>query len=242
MKKHVIALILILFTTTIFAEEGDINWVRITGRWTVERDLHTSYMVQHKQKAYQWGYNPLINANTIISGEVFDGYTGIEAEFTPVRPYREGQYVMIPFAIEDYRNLYGVRLSGTINNLNKAAFIQSRTKDTTRPRSEKWNFEMAEHKSAKIDVSYNNPVRVRLVFSTDKTVELLINGEKVMDYTFKNPVNSGRLGISSYHVSMKVDRYTIKKNSEVLLDDEFTEDTIKRFIVKGELKKKDDDE
>jgi hypothetical protein len=242
MKKHVIALILILFTTTIFAEEGDINWVRITGRWTVERDLHTSYMVQHKQKAYQWGYNPLINANTIISGEVFDGYTGIEAEFTPVRPYREGQYVMIPFAIEDYRNLYGVRLSGTINNLNKAAFIQSRTKDTTRPRSEKWNFEMAEHKSAKIDVSYNNPVRVRLVFSTDKTVELLINGEKVMDYTFKNPVNSGRLGISSYHVSMKVDRYTIKKNSEVLLDDEFTEDTIKRFVVKGELKKKDDDE
>jgi len=242
MKKLILVASCIFLSTIILAHADEVNWVRITGRWSVERDLHTSYMVQHKQKAYQWGYNPLINANTIISGEVFDGYTEIEAVFTPVLPYHEGQYVMIPFAIEDYRNLYGVRLSGTANNLNRAAFIQSRTKDTTRPRSEKWNFEIAEHTSAKIDVSYNNPVRVRLVFTSDKTVELLINGEKVMDYTFKNAVNSGRLGISSYHVSMKVDRYTVKKNSEVLLDDEFTEDTIKRFVVKGELKKKDDDE
>jgi len=241
MKKHLISAILILFTTCIFAEEAEINWVRITGRWTVETGLHTSYMVQHKQKAYQWGYNPLINGNTIISGEVFEGYTEIEATFIPVKPYQEGQYVLIPFAIDDYRNLYGVRLSGTENGLTKAAFIQSRTKDTTRPRSEKWNFQVAEHKSASMDLSYDNPVKVRLVFTGDTAVELLVNGSKVMDHDFKKKVNSGRVGISSYHVAMKVDRYTVKQKDEVLIDDEFTSDTIKRFVVKGKLKKKEDD-
>jgi len=240
-KKNYIILVILIFSTTSAIDsaisEKNLKWMKISGKWeTVETDDGSFNLIERKAKTYPFGYSELINMNSIITLNSVGQYSKIVFTLEIVNPVDNPVELMSFFAAKDYRNLYAFRFKGDSAKLNTVRLIQSKDKDTSLPRNVKWNFIIEEIASKDYALEYQKKHRFE-IRCAGRWVQLKINGRKVLSITTENPLNSGRIGFSNRNATLKIADLKVYKGRRIVFQDDFSEDTNKRYGVRAKRKK-----
>ncbi|MCU0821982.1 MAG: hypothetical protein MUC95_05850, partial [Spirochaetes bacterium] len=65
-------------------------------------------------------------------------------------------------------------------------------------------------------------------------------GGKIVEGKSDRALGSGKFGFSCKNAALRLDDVRAYKDSEIIFEDDFSKDTVKRIIVKGSLEKVED--
>ncbi len=222
------------------AEELSVEhvWRQINGKWEIKKGEKNSYIIDNKVKSYRWGYNELINHNTIITLEPLETYSSINYNIIFSSPLKNDIRYMSTFSIKEDRVFYAFRFTGDEKSINKIEFIQSIVKDPEKKKSVKWNFDILSLKSIDYTLNFNTEYNVEIKIARKRTT-LLLNRKPVMTVEIPaSEVNSGQFGFSSLHFKPMIWDINVFDGRKKVFSEDFSTDRVRRVRVTGTIEKK----
>ncbi len=218
--------------------EPNFVWRQINGIWSVEKGEKYNFITDSKITSYRWGYNELINHNTIITLEPLEAYDYISYGCRFADPREKDVRFMSSFGIKEDRVFYAFRLTGDAEGIKKIDFVRSTVKDPEKPKAVKWNFEITELASAECDIRYNTDYGVEIKIEKKRT-SFLLNRKLILRAELPaGEVQSGQFGFSSLHMKPMLWNIAVKKGRKTIFKEDFATDTVRRVRVQGTIKKK----
>jgi hypothetical protein len=228
-----------IFSFDALADKKTYKWMRITGKWEIQRSPHSNsyFLGESKAKTRQLGYSELINYNSIIAENPLNEYSRITFTMEIADPVDNPVQIMAFFAARDFRYFHAFRFSGVRAGINKISLVSSREKNPALPRRVKWNFIIEEKLTKDCVLEYDKNYRIDIRFYSNRVL-LYIDKKKVASFVSKEPLNSGRFGFSNRNASIKIAEVKIYSGRKIVFEDDFSEDTIKRIGVRARRVKK----
>ncbi|MDY6969620.1 MAG: hypothetical protein SVR08_13325 [Spirochaetota bacterium] len=238
LKRNTICTILALFlafTFKAYASSGiskEYKWTKISGRWEKREDKGKYYLIETKAIARKWGNSELINFNSIITKKHTLNITSINLKMRILNPLRNPVEKMIFFSAKNFREFYAFKFVGNKKKIKKIVFINSKIKDSSRRITEKWNFKITEIMSKNYDLEYNKDYNIEIKIEGKKSA-LIINSGMALYVEAKETMSNGRLGFSIRNALLKIADVRVFSDDKCIFEDNFSEDTIKRYGAKA---------
>lgn len=238
-RKSLIILIIIIFQLNIsFLKADEIyKWEKISGEWSVHTVEDSSYLAETRIKPRIKNNDEITNYNSIKTYLPIENYSSIEFSLrTEDCPQSTGE-IMIFFALKNNREFYAFRFTADKNN-NKVDLISSKIIDPARPRQVKLNYIinniLSEDFNLKSGKKYDFEIKV-----DGNQVHLLVDGKKIVKAEAPENLSSGHIGFSSRNTMLQVYNMKVFRDKDIIFEDDFTKDSIKRLVVKATLKQVD---
>ncbi len=233
-----VAFILQVLSFNALAKEKIFKWRKISGNWAIQKSCNGShFLVERKGKTRQWGYSELINNNSIIAAKPLSGYTRIAFSIEIAEPMDNPVQILAFFAARDFRYFHAFRFSGSMEGIERVSLISSREKNPKLPRSVKWNFIIEENMTRDYLLEYKRNYRIDIRFNKNRVL-LYIDKKRIASFISEEPLNSGRFGFSNRNASLRISDVKVYSGSRIIFEDDFSEDTIKRYGVRVKRVKK----
>jgi hypothetical protein len=171
----------------------------------------------------------------VQSIEKYKELTRLAAEFSLVTPMPNNK-AMIFFGAATQKSFYALRLTGTMEKITAASIIQSSVKDTTLPFAAKNNFEIKEIVSSPVSIKWGDAISVE-VKAKKKKLSVTVNG-KELECKMGEPLPPGMIGFSHANNIMRIRSVKAFSGDDVLLEDDFSKDRIKKLSYTAEKVKK----
>ncbi len=244
-KKHLFifdfTFISILFftSTSSFAQENNFNWLNITGRWETRSDNKQYYLVESKRVTRDYGNNELVNYNSIINEEFLIAYSVIQYKFEIGTRTASPLEMVVFFATKDFRSYYGFKIKDDGGNGLKLNFHRSSIKDTTLRPHIKLNYTITELATKDIELEYNREYRAEIRVKKNRAT-LYIDGKKLMEAEAPEDLTSGKIGFSNRNAMLKIADVKVYSGKELVFEDDFSKDSIKRYRVQATTMSKEE--
>lgn len=223
-----IPIIIILIHIMIYSEEKEYyKWTHVTGKWSVSRDEKSSFAFQTRINTILWNYNVPSNHNTIATNNPISKYSSIKLSFEIVKSTVFPASIILFFSARNYHmDLHAFKFDGDENNINRLSFIKSVMKDRSKPTSEKANFEVSEISSSDCLLDYNKKYNIEI--NIKKAIaSIYVDGKKLLESKAEEPINSGIVGFGVRGPQMKIYNAKIYNGKKVVLQDDFSQNSIK---------------
>ncbi len=226
-----------LYSQDGFSSEDRI-WRQVNGIWEIVQSDKFNYIIDNKITSYKWGYNELINYNTLITMEPIESYSCITYRLQFVDPLKKELRYMSPFGIKEDRIFYAFRFSGNDQGINKISFIQSTIRDIQKDIAVKWNYEIKENKSVDCSLPLGREYLIEIRISDKRTILLVNKKQMIVVDIAKEEVNSGKFGFSSLHVKPMIWDIKVYNRRKLVFSEDFSTDRVRRIKVRGTIEKK----
>lgn len=233
MKKKLFFLILtIIFFSSLYSQDIVFKWKSIAGSWRISTNNEDKYLTENKIRAISWGYNDIINHNSISTQDALENYSSIQLSLE-LRNKSDNSEFMIFFALDkQHRGFYAFKYTNDTNC--KITFINSKIKDDKLPPNVKWNFLINSFNSTDFDFEQNKKYKIEIKI-VDKKAVLYIDDKKIIESETTDIINSGNIGFSSKNIQPVIREVKVFKDKTIIFEDDFSKDTIKRIVVKGKI-------
>jgi len=233
-KLNYLLLFLVFFylSSPAFSEETkNEKWLQISGKWETRKDNKDTFLLEAQGKTKLYGYNELLDYNSIITFDPITSLTAIKFNIEIRKTTIEGApELMTFFAAKNYRQFYAFKFIGNENKIIRILFINSGIKDTTKPGNEKWNYEITEMASKDYELEFNKEYNFEIQVSK-KRARLFINGKNVMEAEGFYDLSGGKIGFSDRNAMLRISQLSIVNNKTIVFEDSFAEDNIKRYVI-----------
>jgi len=236
LKKIILPIVAVVimfsFPSTIFTENNSNLWKKVSGIWNIVQYNNKNVLVQSRVSSYPWQYNEPLNYNSLMLSEAND-YSLIKYVFEIKDPVKQVDLVLF-FNTEfsetsKYHNLYAFRLSGNNARFNNCDFFKSHIIDTGEMRKKK-NFKVSVLSSTYCTISTSQKLNCQVKID-DKSATLYVNDIKIQSCEAPDSLNKGIVGFGVRNAVLIVHDFTLLKNGNVLVHDDFSKDNIKRNRV-----------
>lgn len=221
-----------MFGLPLLSQESYHNWQRLGGKWKILN----SKAVEERAWCINWGYYELINFNSIISLKPYDNFSSIEVDAELFDRDKSPAEFILSFNITSesldwFYHMYAFKITGGFWGMNKVSFIYSDRADKTKPINTKNNTFIKELATTDFKIKYDKSYNYRVAFEGEN-VSLYINDEKILSAPFPEKNHHGRIAISSKNTKISIDKVTVKKNAQIIFEDDFNKDTIYVKVLK----------
>jgi hypothetical protein len=228
MRKILIILYIVVFTSaSLFAAENYL-WLLIEGNWIVSDESRTLYDIISKTKNNR--LSELNDNNSIIMTNTVKGITSIQTEFEIYNPTSVNS-AFVFLSPKSFRTFFGVRFSGE-KKISKVELIRSEINDTTLAPSARDNYTVTVIKDAAVEIDYGKKIPVEIKIDKKK-IALYIDNRKIFDYESDRDLSNGYLGYAHKNNLFKVYSSKILSGKTVVFEDTFVKDRIKRYTVQA---------
>jgi hypothetical protein len=236
-RKIIISAFIISFIViSAAAQEENFKWKSISGKWRTYSDDSGTYLVETKIKTVEWGNSELINYNSIITTQPFEGITSLKISMRILNSVKPEVALMIFLKAENFRDFFAFRLTGTDGTLSRAQFISSKIKDPLKPPAEKWNYVITELGNSKCKIINDKDFKAEILIKGGNAV-LFIDGEKILEGKADSNFGAGKFGFSCKNAALRLDDVKAYKDKDIIFEDDFSKDSMQRIVVKGTLEK-----
>ena len=195
--------LLSLYSLLSSQENSPHKWITISGKWTVRKDGDRTFAMETMGKTKEYGYSELINRNTLMTMNPLPRYSAVRCAVEVANPSKSPVEVLLVFAARSDKEFFAFGLSGDDKGINCLSLLVSRVKDTTRPRDEKWNFEVREVCSKECGLEYGREYPVLVKIREDHAA-LLVDGKKLLECEAEGLSGGGYVGFSNRNAVLKV--------------------------------------
>jgi len=204
----------------------------MSGIWEVKN----SNAYETQGKAVYWNYYELLNLNSILSLKPFSNYSSLDLVMNITERIESPAEIMIVFNVTSesqswYYHMYAFKLTGGYWGINKASLIYSDRADKSKPYTIKDNVFVRELASTDCKVKYCKNYTYSVIFEKTDVV-LYINGEKILSAPIPEKNYDGRIAVSSRNAKIAIDRITLKKEKQIIFEDDFNDNSIYVKILK----------
>jgi len=214
----------------VYPQEKTYKWLSVSGKWETRLDGKTSYLLETKGKYYEAGYSPLNNINSLITESAIPEYTSLTFNLEVLSAIKDPADILVVFAAKDLRQFYAFKFTGTMEKAAMVHFISSKINDTTRPPAQKWNFTVSELASKDFDLEYRKEHTVEIRVKDTKAT-LYVDDKKILQAEAPEALTGGRIGFSDRNALIKISDVKVYNGRKVVFEDNFAEDSIKRYKV-----------
>ncbi len=248
MLKYLFKIILIIIICSYtFAEEKnekkEFKWRKISGQWAFSHSQNYNYIFDQRLRAHDFGFSELINNCSLISTKTAvkkilnsDQFKAVFKLFNQ----KPANNFMFFFSATSYKNFYGIRFYGNKKSINKVSLIRSVIKDTTKPVSAKWNFEIIEIESKPVKLDFNKVYTLDVQLK-GKRVKAFIDNNLLLEKSLKEKLPTGRFGISHENNLIQVIDVKAFNNKKLVFEDDFSKNSVYERKFKAVRVKKDKD-
>jgi hypothetical protein len=206
----------------------DLLWQVISGNWLVANESHLTYDIT--KKAESTGLSELNDNNTLITMNSVKGITSIQTE---IEIYNQSgaNSAFVFLSPRSFRTFLGVRFSGE-TKISKLEIIRSEIKDSTLASSIRNNYTVTVIRDAAVEIEYGKKIPIEIKIDKKK-IALFIDNRKLMEYEADRDLSTGYLGYAHKNNLIRVYSSRILSGKDVVFEDTFVKDRIKRYTVQA---------
>jgi hypothetical protein len=217
-----------LLSTSASSADPDFLWNQVNGTWTVKPDL--KILSDTYGKPYQFNYSELINTHSLIGTVPAINAQKIYSSFTITNPKDIGHALLFFAADKSYQKFYAFRFIVDKEGINWIQFVKSDKIDESLPPSVKNNFKITVLSSENVKLNYGVELNIMIIIK-GKTATLSVNRNKIMTVTAQDNLSDGLFGFSHKNNTITISQFKIMADDEVLFEDDFSRDRIKRYTA-----------
>lgn len=240
MKYFSCVLLYLILQNYIFANTIEPAWNQINGKWETVKIDNKYYLTELKNRSHNWGYSELLNNNSLVLLNPLEKWERItfECEFLDV--FLSNPSFTFIFGMKEQRILHGFKfeqLSNVRNQFSTLKIIKSEILDNTKSYKENNNYRITNINMINTIVHYSVKQKFE-IRAEDNKYSLLMNNKLIISFPSHDVLNAGLIGFSCINVQPIIGEIKVYNKKNLVFNDDFTIDKIKRIIVRGTLKKK----
>ncbi len=235
----ILFLLLLSFSHISVAQEKKFNWLNITGSWEIRSDNKRYSLVETKRTTRDYGSSELVNYNSIINQDLLIDYSNIHFRFEMGGTAGTSAEMVVFFAAKDFKSYYGFKIKADGTKDARLIFHGSSIKDTTLRPAVKWNYTITELAAKDIELEYNREYRAEIRVKKNRAT-LYIDGKKLMEAEAPEDLTSGKIGFSNRNAMLKIADVKVYSGKELVFEDDFSKDSIKRYRVQATTMSKEE--
>jgi len=209
------------------AENGNPKWRQVSGQWGIEEKSGKNVLSESRLKTINWGYNEIINYNSIISIESFPKYNRINFNLEVKEPINENPLFQIILGMQTQMDFTAIRLLGYKKEINQIQFVESKREGG------KGKYHVTVLYSNILLIQPHQKYNIDVRFFEKKAV-LRINNSIVREYQSSKLLGNGYIGFSVKDIRSYISDYCLFDGRNKIFEDDFKFDSIARKGAKIE--------